>query len=176
VKLPAELKPSDVVVVRDSREQNPWTDAELAPLQVITAARDTGDYGLAACPDYVAIERKSLGDLIACCTSERERFERELVRLRAYPIRFLIVESCWQEIERGDWRSKTTPSVIIGSLLAWQCDGLPVLLAGSHSQAAKYAARILFTAARRRWRECRQLAAGIVEREAAEIYTPATGK
>ena len=163
MRLPSELKPSDVVVVRDSREQQGWTDAELSPLQVITGTRDTGDYGLAACPDYVAIERKSLGDLIACCTSERERFERELVRLRSYPVRFLIVESCWQEIETGQWRSKTTPSVIIGSLLAWQCDQLPVLLAGSHSQAAKYAARILYTSARREWRRCRLLAASIVK-------------
>jgi DNA excision repair protein ERCC-4 len=166
VRLPAELKPEDVLVQRDTREQLGWTDGELSPLRVIDATRDTGDYGLAACPEYAAIERKSLADLIGCCTSERERFERELVRLRAYPIKFLIVESSWEQIEAAQWRSKTTPAVVIGSLLSWQCDGVGVLLAGNRQRAARYASRILFTAARHEWRRCRAFAASIIDQPA----------
>jgi ERCC4-type nuclease len=159
MKLPAELKPEDVVIGIDPREQTPW---QLDPLRTISQTRQTADYGLSAAPDYVAIERKSLGDLIACCTSERERFEREIERLRGFPIRFLIVESCWAEIEAGNWRSRATPNVVIGSLLSWACGGLPFILANDHQQAGKLAARILFQAARKRWRECRSFAAHVL--------------
>lgn len=163
----AELDISDVIAAIDSREQWPWP---LTPLRTVLQARQTGDYGLAAAPDYVALERKSLPDLIACCTSERQRFERELERLRAFPIRFLIVESSWHEIEAGDWRSSAKPNVVIGSLLSWACAGLPFLLAENHERASQFAARILFQAARKKWRECRAFAQAIIETPA---HTPA---
>jgi hypothetical protein len=35
--------------------------------------------------------------------------------------------------------------------------GLPVIMAGDHSRAGRYVSRILFVAARRRWREARAL-------------------
>jgi DNA excision repair protein ERCC-4 len=156
----AELEGTDIVAEIDTREQWPWP---LTPLRTISKARQTGDYGLAAAPDYVALERKSLNDLICCCTSERERFEREVERLRAFPIRFLIVESSWQEIEAGAWRSSAKPNVLIGSLLSWACGGLPFILADNHERASQFAARILFQAARKKWRECREFAAGIMD-------------
>jgi ERCC4-type nuclease len=105
----------------------------------------------------VAIERKSEGDLLACIGQERDRFDREVQRLLAYPVRVLIVESTWQRIEAGEWRSKITPSAALGSLLGWIASGLPVIMAGDHAHAGRYVSRLLCTAARRRWREARAL-------------------
>jgi ERCC4-type nuclease len=154
-----------LVIGKDRREQLGYLESELG-LPVVDVTMDTGDYCIAASHQagshYAIVERKSLQDAISCCTSERERFERELVRMRAYPARCLVIESSWEEIERGEWRSKATPSVIIGSLLAWMNDGLPVILAGNRERAAKHTARFLYTAARRRWRECRAFAANII--------------
>ena len=38
--------------------------------------------------------------------------------------------------------------------------GVPTVMAGDHSRAGRYVSRLLFTAARRRWRESRQLIQG----------------
>ena len=53
-----------------------------------------------------------------------------------------------------------TSKQVLGSLLGWIASGLPVLMAGTHERAGKYAARILFTVARRRYRELRTLIQG----------------
>ena len=39
----------------------------------------------------------------------------------------------------------------------WIAMGLPLGLAGDHARAGRYTSRLLFTAARRRWREARAL-------------------
>lgn len=147
--LPAKLEHSSVVAIIDTREQTPL---DLSPLAMVRGTIDTGDYCLSACPDVCRIERKSLPDLIQCVSSERDRFEREVARLLAYPIRILIVEGTWQQIESHEpampqWRGKTTRESVIGSLLGWEALGLSVHMAGSHERAGKHVARLLYTIA-----------------------------
>ena len=162
MKLPAKLKPEQVTAIIDTREQQPL---DLAPLQSIPGTLATGDYSVAGMESVVALERKSLPDLIACVGRERERFDREVQRLLAYPVRALVVEACWAEIEMGQYRSKVTSQAVIGSMMGWLAMGLPVLCVDDHAAAGRYVSRLLFIAARRCWREARTLAAGIVERE-----------
>ncbi len=152
--LPATLKPEAIIAIVDTREQLPL---DLAPLQVQTGTLDTGDYSLAGCEHVVRIERKSLDDLLGCVGRDRERFDREVQRLLAYPVRVLLVESTWGEIELGQWRSKVTPEAAIGSLLGWQAAGLSIHMVGDHDRAGKHVARLLFTVAKRRYRELRAL-------------------
>ena len=109
----------------------------------------------------VAVERKSLGDLLACIGQERDRFDREVQRLLAYPTRALVIEATWPDLEQGEWRSQVTPQAAVGSVLGWVAMGLPVVMAGDHQRAGRYVSRLLFTAARRRWRELRALAGSI---------------
>ncbi|HEX4132101.1 MAG TPA: hypothetical protein VHZ24_18875 [Pirellulales bacterium] len=91
----------------------------------------------------VAIERKPEGDLLACIGQQRERFDREVQRLLAYPVRALVIESTWQRIEAGQWRSKITLSAALGSVLGWIASGLPVVMAGDHERAGRYVSRLL---------------------------------
>jgi hypothetical protein len=49
----------------------------------------------------------------------------------------------------------------VGSLLGWIAAGVPIIMAENHERAGRYVSRLLFTAARRRWRELRTLAATI---------------
>ena len=130
----------------------------MAPLESVTATLATGDYSLRALEHVVAIERKSLPDLLACVGRERDRFDREVHRLLAYPVRALVVEATWNDIEVGAWRGEVKPAAALGSLLGWVANGLPVLMAGDHERAGRYVARLLVIAARRRWRELRALA------------------
>ncbi|NQU19650.1 MAG: hypothetical protein HQ567_00095 [Candidatus Nealsonbacteria bacterium] len=157
-KLPAELRPEQVVAVVDTREQLPL---DLDPLQVVSGTLATGDYSVRGLEHVVSIERKSLPDLLGCVGRDRERFDREAQRLLAYPVRALVIESTWPDLERGGWRSKVTPAAALGSVLGWVAMGLPVVMAGDHERAGKYVSRLLFTAARRRWRESRAFVKGI---------------
>ncbi len=153
--LPAELKPDQVTAIQDTREQFPL---DLAPLAVEVGTLTTGDYSVRGLEDFVAIERKSLSDLLGCVGQARERFDREILRLLAYPTRALVIEATWQDLEQGGWRSQVTPQAAIGSVLGWIAQGVPVVMAGDHARAGRYVSRLLFIAARRRWRELRSLA------------------
>lgn len=156
--IPAELSPASVVAIIDSREQLPL---DLSPLQVVTGTLPTGDYSLRGLESVVAIERKSLPDLLHCIGQGRQRFDREIVRLLAYPTRAVVVESSWTALEIGGWRGKITPKAAVGSCLGWIAQGVPIVMAGDHARAGRFVSRMLYIAARRRWREARALAGSV---------------
>lgn len=157
--LPCKVSPEQFTAIIDSREQRPL---DVSPLQTVTGTLVTGDYSVQGLEENViAIERKSLDDLLACCGRERERFEREIQRLLAFPVRALVVEATWTDIAAGNWRSKLSPKQVEASLMGWLSRGVPVLLSGDHKTAGRHVARILFISARRRYHEARQLAMGI---------------
>ncbi len=149
-KLPVKLDPSSVVCLIDTREQLPL---DLAPLRTMPATLATGDYSLLGLEHHVCIERKSLDDLLGCVGRDRDRFERELHRMLAYPVRVLLVESTWGEVELGQWRSKVTSSQAMGSLIGWAAMGIQLVLVGTHERAGQFASRLLYTIARRRYAE-----------------------
>ena len=79
-------------IVRDSREQAPFTFSGL-PVEVSVGALEAGDYSLHGFERRVAVERKELGDLVGCLGTDRERFQRELARLRGYDCAAVVVEA-----------------------------------------------------------------------------------
>ena len=156
--LPATLTPDQVTAVIDQDEEIPF---DVTPLRSVTKHLTTGDYSILGLEKVVAIERKSLGDYLACVGGERDRFQRQVDRLMAFPVRALVIETTWPQLEAGDWRRQVTPESAIGTLIGIIAQGLPVLLAGDHARAGRYTSRLLFTAARRRWREARALVATV---------------
>jgi DNA excision repair protein ERCC-4 len=156
-KLPAEPKVEDILAIVDKREQRPL---DLSPLQVVKGTLATGDYSVVGLESVVALERKGLGDMLSCIGTDRERFEREVQRLMSYQVRALVIESTWAELEAGEWRSRVKPTSVIGSLLGWSAMGLPIVMAGNHCKAGQYVSKLLYIAARRRWREARSLVIG----------------
>ena len=79
----------------------------------------TGDYSVKGFEDIVVVERKSLGDLISCMTTGRERFEKELHRLQAYPTRCVVIEGTWSDLEEGRYRSKLNPKGATHTVASW---------------------------------------------------------
>lgn len=144
-----DLDPSDLTAIIDTREQRPL---DLSPMNVSRGTLATGDYSIVGLEHLIAIERKSLADLLGCIGGERERFEKEIQRLLGYQTRALVVEASWAEIEAGEWPRKVTPAAVLGSLLGWIALGIPVIMAKDHLTAGKYVSRILFITARRQWR------------------------
>jgi len=154
MNFPAEPRPEEITAIVDTREQNAL---DLAPLQTTPGTLATGDYSVLGLESVVSIERKSESDMLSCIGTDRERFDREVQRLLAYPVRALVVESSWQRFETGGWRSHVRPSAAVASLLGWSAMGLPIVMSGDHATAGRYVSRMLFIAARRRWREARAL-------------------
>jgi ERCC4-type nuclease len=150
MKLNKELKPTDITVIVDTREQLPF---DLTGLRRVRGTLTTGDYSVEGLTNKVAIERKGLDDLVACVGHERERFEREIMRLLAYPTRAVIVEASWADLDEGDWRAKTTPAAVVGSVIGWISMGVPFILAGGRTEADYLCKKLLFAAARKNWRE-----------------------
>jgi len=160
--LPADLKPEQITAVIDTREQLPL---DLSPLPSVPGTLATGDYSVKGLEHVIAIERKSADDMLGCIGRGRDRFDREIQRLLAYPVRAIVVEAGWQFWERGEWRGSVTPNAAIGSMLGWIAAGVPIIQAYDHERAGRYVSRLLYTAARRRWREARALISGALELE-----------
>lgn len=145
-------------IVIDTREQAPFAFAheKYAGTATAPAALDTGDYSLAGLTDRVAVERKSLPDLVACLGRERERFERELQRAAALDAFAVVVEASWSELADGRYRSRLNPHSACQSVLAFTArHRIPFLFAGSRA-GAEYAChgflKQYLESARKRWK------------------------
>jgi ERCC4-type nuclease len=153
------LKKTDIVALIDSREQRPL---ELkmhcgTVLRVEKASLVTGDYSVRGLEEEVAIERKSLDDLAGCCGKDRERFEKQMMRLLAYRSRAVVVEASWDNIDLKCYRSQIAPNAIVGTILKWVNAGVPFIMAGDRGRAGQYVARLLYGAARVRYEVLSQL-------------------
>ena len=111
-------------IVIDTREQTPLVFRNL-PSERGTLA--TGDYSIKGFEVDFAIERKSVADLVQSVTFDRARFERELVRLRGYGFRRLVIVGTLAEIEGHTYQSRADPKAIVASIPAFEIRyGLPV--------------------------------------------------
>ena len=107
-------------VVVDSREQAPFHFQDY-DADVTQGTLTAGDYSLAGLESLVAVERKSLPDLVACLGRERERFERELERLRGFEAAAVVVESPMSALALGEYRSALNPKAAYESVVAFMC-------------------------------------------------------
>ncbi len=136
-KTPKHLDPETATFVIDSREQIAW---HLAPNPVVVKGLKTADYSILGFEKRVAIERKSLPDFIQCCTYERERFLRELGRLREYEYKAMIIEAHWSQIALKQYRGETHPNSIFGSVARFAMKAnLAVIPADDYQMASRIA-------------------------------------
>lgn len=123
------------VVVIDTREQKPL---EFPHLQTVRGTLQTGDYGLQGLPDW-GIERKSVPDMVNSLTGERERFWRELERLRGMQGRGfarLLIIGTQRELVAVLSRRSVKVAQVLGSLAAIDARFIPVVWAATPEQAA----------------------------------------
>lgn len=165
-----KLLPADVTAIIDTREKAPL---DLAPLKVVRATLPTADYSVVGLEHVVAIERKSLSDLVGCVGASRERFDACIQRMLGYQVRAVVVEATWEQLELGGWRGVVTPGHVVGSVLGWIGQGIPFVLAGTRERAGLYVSRMLFIAARRRWQEAQAFVEGLTIAPAASEPAPA---
>ncbi|MDP3073591.1 MAG: ERCC4 domain-containing protein [Opitutaceae bacterium] len=129
----AGLRP---VLVIDTREQTPLAFARLPSVRDTLAS---GDYSFRGGEELFAVERKSIADLVGCCVGEnRERFFRELHRLRGFRFKRLLVVGTRREIEAGHFRSNVSPRAVLATLAAIEARfDVPVVFAATPAEAAE---------------------------------------
>jgi len=153
------MKPDQITAIIDTREQAPL-DLQYKlghRLKSEVGTLYTGDYSIKGLEHHVAIERKSLDDLMGCIGKGRDRFEREIIRLKGYPVRGIVIEASWSQIELGSYRSRVKPNAAIGTLMGWIAQGIPITMSENHERAGLFVARMLYITARRRIEELKAL-------------------
>ena len=123
-------------IIIDTREQLPLS---FEGFQTKSEMLEVGDYSIEGLTNSVSVERKSLPDLLMCMTSGRERFEKELLKLRGFRHAFVLVEGSFDCIITGTYRSQMHPHAALATLTAWHFRyGIPFLFFASRKSAEIY--------------------------------------
>lgn len=132
-----EVKPRPCIL-RDTREQNPLDRWFTPAVTVQVASIGTGDYTVAGYSSQIAIERKSLPDLVHCCGADRERFMDQMRRMRDYRVKVLVVEALEEAVWAGAYRSSIDCKSVIGAVRAIAMDyGVSTFWCGNPKGAAQ---------------------------------------
>lgn len=132
------------VILVDTREQKPlrfpgWA-TKPATLQV-------GDYSIEGLSHRVAVERKSFSDFIRCIGIDRDRWHRQVLKLKSYPDRLVIVDS-WpsvspydltvdQILSESNGKSKVTPGMVRDAISSYMAAGIGVVCVPTRRAAAE---------------------------------------
>lgn len=135
------------VLLVDTREKKPL---QFSYLPAESATLYTGDYSVKGLEECFAVERKSLADLAGSLTRERDRFMREMHRLRGYPCAYLLVIGDGMELSRLIAQGRLKLHQVEHSLRAIESRyGVHVERAYTEEQAARLVETWAFCA----WRE-----------------------
>src|ERR1700758_2310291 len=138
-----ELAGAEPVIIVDTREQDPLP---FARLKTRGGTLVTGDYSVAGLESLFAVERKSISDLVGCCMGQnRERFERELHRLRGFRFKRLLIVGTEEDILRGNFQSNIKPKAVLGTLAAFEVRyDLPVVWCETPEKAGRLIERFAY--------------------------------
>ena len=132
---------NELHIICDTREQKPFTFTGAQIYEGTTVEAGTlnvGDYSLKHLEAAVAVERKSLSDLVGCLAGSRDRFVKELERSRALEAFCVVVEGSWQELAQGQYRSQLLPHAACQSVASFTARmRVPFWFCGSRA-AAEY--------------------------------------
>ena len=148
MKIRKSLKESDILILCDSREQHPL---DLDPFRIEVAGLATGDYTIKNLDHKICVERKSLADLTQSLGRERERFDKEMQRILAYPHRCLVIEGTLEDVVAHKYQSRIHPNAVLSSLMGYASHGIPFVFCGSRDQMSDLVKRFLFLSAQRIW-------------------------
>ncbi|OGP90114.1 MAG: hypothetical protein A2157_17400 [Deltaproteobacteria bacterium RBG_16_47_11] len=113
-----------------------------------------GDYTLLGMEEEVAVERKTIQDLVNSIIQDREDFIENCERLSEFKKKCLVVEGSLSSVKTPYEDSKAHPNAVLGSLLAaqerWE---LPVYFLDDFVLAEEFVASMLSKYHAYRWLE-----------------------
>lgn len=162
-----------MVIVIDTREQRPLDFSFWQDVTVQRRELWPGDYTVLGGAQYLAVERKSVSDLVGTmktgyagiCSTTPKRFDRELMALHSVIARggraFIIVEPdgplgtvcpAYEQIKAHSYRSIIAPDKVLSFIQSIRsCWRVPVIMTDSRTQSAEivYKSAILALAVKR---------------------------
>ena len=130
--------PFSVTLIVYTREQQPCVFS--APgVHTIRRALPTGDYSVEGFEDRVAVERKTLDDLVGSLIRARDRFLREMRRFETYEARCIVVEADWTDVAERRYAGGVHPKAVFGAVLSLVVDhGMPVYFLSNRQIACRF--------------------------------------
>ena len=125
--------PDGFKLVVDTREQTPLF-LTYRPW-IIYKKLDQGDYSVLGFEDKIAIERKSISDLLSVIGKNRERFEREIARLKNYWWKGLLIEGTEKDVYDVHRFSSVHPNARYHSLASFEIRGFHIYYAEDKRKA-----------------------------------------
>ncbi len=123
------------IIITDTREQKPLIFQHLASE---SGTLQSGDYSIKGLVHDFAVERKSIADLCQSVTRGRERFERELHRLRGFAFARILIVGSPHEVQAIAHSAKAVFSSLTAMETRWN---LPVVWEPSPELAARLVER-----------------------------------
>lgn len=135
----------DPMVLVDSREQTPlplflnhpnWIGGERRTKLAV------GDYSIVGMEDLIALERKSMSNIISSTMVNRERFIRSCARLAGFRWKAILIEATYEDMKSPYWHiedlvTQAHPNAVCGTLDAIEAKfGIPVLYASRNRTLA----------------------------------------
>lgn len=147
-------------VIKDTREQDGYTFERFSGRYhqcdgMVVRKLDTGDYSLEGLEDKICIERKArVSELAINLGKDKRRFMAEIVRMKDFPFKFLILEFTLADVmdfpERSDIPEEKWSSIVITNkymlkmLIEFQMyDDIHVIFCGNRKNAKLVVSSIL---------------------------------
>ena len=125
-------------IVIDTREQLPYE----FPADRVTSIRRAlaaGDYSLEGRESEFAVERKSLADFVQTVIRGRERFHKELAKLKSYRRACVVIEGSMADITQARYPGGAHPASVLGAIISIIVDyGVPVYLCGDCPHGCRF--------------------------------------
>jgi ERCC4-type nuclease len=130
------------VVLIDTREKTPFDFGQFPNWigEVRRCKLSVGDYSVQGMEKILALERKTLSDLVATLIHERPRFFRMCEKLSQYRWRALIIEASYEDIKSpyDDDFTVAHPNAVSGTLDALEARfGIPVIYTSLYRSLAE---------------------------------------
>ena len=110
--------PDGFVLVIDTRENDALFKRPLKGLVTVRNTLATGDYSIRGFENGIAVERKNLSDLLSSLGGNRDRFKRELEKLKEYERKWIFVEATHQEALSYQEYSLMHPNAVRQSIVS----------------------------------------------------------
>lgn len=145
-----------VTLIVDTREQLPF--AFSAPgVRTIRRALETGDYSVDGLEHRVAVERKTLNDLVKSLIRDRDRFLREVRRLETFEACCIVVEADWSDVAERRYAGGAHPRSVFGAILSLIVDQrTPVYFLSNRQIACRFTEDFLLRFHRKVCEPCQQ--------------------
>lgn len=131
-------------VLIDTREQLPLPLFQRHPNWIAgerIVGLPTADYSVEGMEEFLALERKSLIDLLGCISAHRVRFLAVCARLATFRWKAILVEASYEDIKSGwpdlEVPTEIHPNAVVGALDAIEAKfGIPIIYTSTNRDLA----------------------------------------